>query len=141
MTAAIIALALTVAGLSGAAIAAVWKLGDQKAARVYSDQARIVAMKEVELAHEKVRAMAADKNTALAEAAALKEYLDAIGVDVPTGRGVHELREALRRAAAGSATTAAGAETDIPRVSHEAITPAAAAGGSLAAGRVPGGRG
>jgi hypothetical protein len=137
---AIVALALALAGMATVAVVATRAWGEEKAGRVYSDQARIAAMKEVELAHAQVREMAADRDSALAEAKVLREMLDEVGVAVPAGRGVVELRAGLRRAA-DRAVTATGAETDVPRVSHESPTPAAAAGGGLARGGVPGGRG
>jgi hypothetical protein len=137
---ALVALALAAVAMASVAVVATRAWGEEKAGRVYSDQARIAAMKEVELAHGKVRQLAADRDGALAEARVLREMLDEVGVDVPAGRGVVELRAGLRRAA-DRAVTATGAETDAPRVSHDAPTPAAAAGGSLARGGLPGGRG
>lgn len=133
MVAAVIVLAAALASICGAAIAAVWKLGDEKAARVYSDHARLAADRNLEVAKMHVEDSVARINL-------LEELLDEAGVDVPPGRGLIELRAGIRRAGAVGAD-ATGDPSPVPRVSLGAPAAATAAPGGLVRGGVPVGRG
>ncbi len=141
MTAAVVALAAALAGAAAALVTALWKWATAESRAAKAEALAAAAAGEVALAHDKVRAMAADRDAALALAAALEELLDENDLPIPAGGGARSLRVAVLRdrATRARAPTAPADDPPVPRVSGEGPAPAAGDGGSLA-GFVPGGR-